>query len=169
MSTDTSPLHPEAQQLIQRHGLMAHPEGGFFVERFRSGQRVQPLDDRRERSALTSILFLLDAGVNQGISRLHRVRSDEAWYHLDGDPVELTLIPPETVTAPPDHIRLGLDTPDAFVPADWWQAARTTGAWSLVACAVGPGFDFEDFGLLCDDPAAADRIRERFPEAAVLI
>ena len=169
MSTDTPALHPDAQELIERHGMTAHPEGGFFVERFRSGHGVRPMDDREERSALTSILFLLDASVLEGISRLHRVRSDEAWYHLDGAPVELTLLPPDTGSHHPDHIHLGQDTPDAFVPAHWWQAARTTGAWSLVACAVGPGFDFKDFDLLRDDPAAARRMQERFPEAAALI
>jgi predicted cupin superfamily sugar epimerase len=34
------------------------------------------------------------------------------------------------------------------VPADWWQAARSLGDWSLVTCSVGPGFDFADFELL---------------------
>lgn len=39
------------------------------------------------------------------------------------------------------------------IPAEWWQAARSRGAWSLVHCAVGPGFDFVDFEILADLPA----------------
>jgi predicted cupin superfamily sugar epimerase len=37
-----------------------------------------------------------------------------------------------------------------MVPAGWWQAARSLGAWSLASCCVGPGFDFADFTLLRD-------------------
>lgn len=33
------------------------------------------------------------------------------------------------------------------VPAGWWQAARSTGAWTLVSCTVSPGFRFEGFEL----------------------
>jgi len=29
-----------------------------------------------------------------------------------------------------------------------WQAARSSGEWSLVGCDVGPGFDFEDFSFV---------------------
>ena len=41
------------------------------------------------------------------------------------------------------------------VPAGWWQAARSLGAWSLVTCCVGPGFDFADFELLRDRAAGS--------------
>ncbi|MBC7736245.1 MAG: cupin domain-containing protein, partial [Candidatus Saccharibacteria bacterium] len=33
------------------------------------------------------------------------------------------------------------------VPQGWWQAARSTGAWTLVSCTVSPGFRFEGFEL----------------------
>jgi len=32
--------------------------------------------------------------------------------------------------------------PQAVVPAGVWQAAQTTGDWTLVGCTVAPGFDF---------------------------
>jgi predicted cupin superfamily sugar epimerase len=38
--------------------------------------------------------------------------------------------------------------PVCVVPAGRWQAARSTGAFTLVSCSVGPGFDFEDFEML---------------------
>jgi hypothetical protein len=33
------------------------------------------------------------------------------------------------------------------VPTGWWQAARSTGDWTLVGCTVSPGFRFEGFEL----------------------
>jgi hypothetical protein len=44
------------------------------------------------------------------------------------------------------------------VPAGGWQAAWPTGAFALVTCAVGPGFEFADFRLLADAPGARARI-----------
>ena len=55
------------------------------------------------------------------------------------------------------------------VPAGCWQAARSTGDYSLVGCTVGPGFEFEDFELLSQRPAEAAAVRERFPELAGFI
>ena len=38
--------------------------------------------------------------------------------------------------------------PQILVPAGAWQwATPADGAWSLVACLVAPGFDYEDFEL----------------------
>ena len=56
--------------------------------------------------------------------------------------------------------------PVAVVAAGQWQAARTTGAYTLVSCAVGPGFDFADFEMLRDRPGDAARLRERQPRFA---
>lgn len=33
------------------------------------------------------------------------------------------------------------------MPAHHWQAAETTGDWTLVGCTVSPGFTFEGFDL----------------------
>ena len=38
--------------------------------------------------------------------------------------------------------------PIGVVHAGEWQAARSLGAWSLMGCDVGPGFDFEDFSFV---------------------
>ena len=50
-----------------------------------------------------------------------------------------------------DHI-LGPDvtgghSPQLIVPAGHWQAARSTGAFTLVSCTVSPGFRFDGFIL----------------------
>jgi uncharacterized protein len=33
------------------------------------------------------------------------------------------------------------------VPAQAWQAAESTGDWTLVGCTVAPGFEFSKFEL----------------------
>jgi predicted cupin superfamily sugar epimerase len=37
--------------------------------------------------------------------------------------------------------------PQLIVPENHWQAARTTGDYTLVSCTVSPGFQFEGFTL----------------------
>jgi uncharacterized protein len=59
--------------------------------------------------------------------------------------------------------------PVRVVAADRWQAARSTGAYTLVGCTVGPGFDFADFRMLADLPTEAELVRRRFPEVALLV
>lgn len=147
--------------------MQAHPEGGFFVETFRSLHTVDPADGRGPRSALTTILFLLDTGHAQGISRLHRVTSDEVWHHVAGEPLELTILPKNLTTS--EQWALDTDHPVRVVPAGWWQAAHTKGPWTLVGCTVGPGFDFADFTLLRDleDPKA--RFLEAHPDLSRLV
>lgn len=46
---------------------------------------------------------------------------------------------------------LGGERVQAVVPAGWWQAARSTGDWTLVSCTVSPGFRFEGFELAPPD------------------
>lgn len=79
-------MTPRARQLIDTLGLLPHPEGGHYAEVHRSAQPVATGDDRGTRDALTAIYFLLPAGA---VSRWHRVRSDEAWVHLEGAPIRL--------------------------------------------------------------------------------
>lgn len=59
--------------------------------------------------------------------------------------------------------------PVRVVPAGAWQAARSTGDYTLVGCSVGPGFDFADPALLADERALADALRRAHPEAARLL
>ena len=52
----------------------------------------------------------------------------------------------------PRAITLGPDlaaghSPQGIVPPHAWQAASTTGDWTLVGCTVAPGFDFATFEL----------------------
>jgi len=157
-----------AEQRIERLGLVPHPEGGFYREFFRSRERVRPADGRGERAALTAIHFLLPEGTH---SRWHEVRSDEQWTFLEGAPLELYLLA-AGVTAV-QRVRLGPfaeeGVPTCVVPAGTWQAARARGAFALVTCTVGPGFDFADFRLLAHDPELARRLVGADPELAELL
>ena len=161
-------MHPRARQLVQELGLQPHPEGGWYREVFRSALTVRPEDGRPPRSGLTVIYFLLEGG---GHSRWHRVASDEAWSWVEGDALELWRADEalggcarERLGAPGEGVEAV-----RVIAAGEWQAARTTGGYTLVTCAVGPGFDFADFQMLSDHPRQADELRRRFPDAAFLI
>ena len=146
---------PEAvAALVRVYGLAPHPEGGFFRRVHRSPMTVATPDG--PRPALTDIYYLLPGGVR---SRLHRVRHDEVWHFYAGAPLELAEIDIDTGTI--DAVLLGGGEPVCFkhcIGGGRWQAARSTGAWSLTGCTVGPGFDFADF-LLVEDADAETRRR----------
>ncbi len=59
--------------------------------------------------------------------------------------------------------------PVQAVPAGVWQAARSTGAYTLVSCSVGPGFEFADFELLANVGAHAEALCRRHPEARAFL
>lgn len=156
-------MHPRAAQLIASLDLVAHPEGGYYGEVYRSAMRVRPLDDDRpERPALTTIYFLLVEG---GVSRWHRVASDEVWHFYEGDPLELWSAP-RGFSAAERHLLGPVDDgvqPVHVVRAHEWQAARSTGAYTLVGCTVGPGFEFADFEMIDPTSAEAEAARRNQP------
>lgn len=157
-----------AAHLIDALALQPHPEGGHFREVFRSTTKVLPTDGRTERSALTIIYFLLATGEH---SRVHRVDSDEIWHFYEGHPLQLVWWTSELQLV--GHANLGPpagdSAPVAVVPAGCWQSAYSTGEYTLVNCSVGPGFDFEDFQLLRDDPASVSAFRQLQPQWAHLL
>jgi predicted cupin superfamily sugar epimerase len=161
-------MSSRAAVLISSLGLAAHPEGGHFREVYRSASRVRPEDERSQRAALTTIYYLLVAGE---VSRWHQVASDEVWHYYEGDALMLFTADAnfEQVTCRVlgrigDHRQ-----PVHVVPAHGWQAAHSTGAYTLVGCTVGPGFDFADFQLLRDRPVETEAMRRRHPDVARFI
>jgi predicted cupin superfamily sugar epimerase len=112
---------------------------------------------------MTAILFLLGQGET---SRWHRVTSDELWHFCEGDPLDLLVVSPQL--GGPDIVRLSGEEGRYFftVPAGHWQAARSTGRYSLVSCVVAPGFDFDDFQLLSEAPALREEFLKHVPGAA---
>lgn len=157
-AADLAHLPARARALVQTLDLQPHPEGGYYREIFRSSGQVLRQPDGQARSALTSIFFLLPRGA---FSRWHRVHAaDEAWHHYEGGPIELRVLLPGASQAeswllgPVDPASPGA-LPVRVVPAGAWQAARPLGDYALAGCSVGPGFDFADFSLAAELPAAA--------------
>ena len=133
------------EALIREWELQPHPEGGWYREVHRSDTTVMR-SDGSERTAITTILYLLHG---DQCSRWHRVRhADEIWTHLQGACLSLWSLR----NGHTDQQVLSLQNPVAVIPANVWQAARAEGPYSLVSCSVGPGFEFDDFGLLRDVP-----------------
>jgi hypothetical protein len=158
-------MNARAAELILALDLSAHPEGGYFREVHRSASSVDPRDGRAERSALTTIYFLLVAGE---VSRWHRVASDEAWHFLEGDPLALHEADPgfdRVATRILGRYGDGAE-PLHVVAAGSWQAARSTGAYTLIGCTVGPGFDYGDFEMLHEVASEAEALREKQPRFA---
>ncbi len=152
----------EVRDIIAAYRLEPHPEGGWFREFHRSPLLVGPLPGYPgPRPAATAIHFLL---TRETFSAFHRLRGEEMWFHLAGAPLSLVLLGPEGER----HVRLAGAAdggPPAFVvPAGALQAARTDGAYTLVACVVTPGFDYADF----DIPSREALLRE-FPGHAALV
>lgn len=152
-------ITPEARALIRKLSLIPHPEGGHYREIHRAAESVRTSKGRR--SALTTIWFLLARGEK---SVFHRVRSDEVWHHHAGAPLRLWRVAADFSAH--EEIDLGpvrgKRRPVAVIAAGEWQAAESAGEFTLVACAVGPGFEFADFALLRDEPKSAARMRAAF-------
>jgi predicted cupin superfamily sugar epimerase len=141
-----------AADWVRDLGLIPHPEGGHYWEVYRSAELVPlvglPSRYPGPRPFVTSIYFLLRSGE---ISAFHRLRSDEIWNFYQGSPLVLTIISPSGEL---DQVRLGPQNEAGEV----WQTVVSAGHWfgaivlepdsfSLVGCAVAPGFDFADFEL----------------------
>lgn len=164
--TTPDPSHPRALELVTALGLKPHPEGGFYREVFRSREVVNPADRRGDRSALTTIYFLL---TESSYSRWHRVRSDEVWHLYEGGPLEVMELDAECRELTTHTLR-AVDAvgsrPVHTVTAGTWQAARSVGPYALMGCTVGPGFDFADFELLADHMGTVALARDCHPAVA---
>jgi predicted cupin superfamily sugar epimerase len=129
-----------AADIIARLELKPHPEGGHFRETFRD-----PRSDADGRSFSTAIFFLLARGER---SHWHRIDAAEIWHFYAGQPLTLQIADDNGQRT----VRLGTElaageVPQAIVPPGVWQAAESTGDWTLVGCTVAPGFDFAKFEL----------------------
>jgi uncharacterized protein len=131
---------PTAADTIARLELQPHPEGGHYRETFRD-QRC----DADGRSFSTAIYFLL---ARDERSHWHRIDAVEIWHYYAGSALTLKIAD----DAGQRSVRLGPDLaageqPQAIVPPHAWQAAESTGDWTLVGCTVAPGFDFAKFEM----------------------
>ena len=161
-------MNPRALSLIEQLDLKAHLEGGYFREIHRSSSLVTANSSGVQRTAITSIYYLL---VDGQVSKFHRVASDEVWHFLEGEPLTLYTLDPD-LTDLKMHL-LGpvseLARPIRTVPAHHWQAAMPMGAFTLAGCTVAPGFEYKDFVLMGRDASAREKVRSRFPQMEPLL
>ena len=148
-----------AQELIDRLGLMPHPERGYYVETYRAALTVDGLPHGAPRAASTAIYFLVTR--TQPATYLHRLRSDELFHLYEGGPLDVLLLGSASGVV----TRLGLDVaagerPQLVIPAGTWFAVELAAGAShcLFGCTVAPGFDFADFEL-----ASGPELALRYP------
>jgi len=127
-----------AEEIIETLRLAPHPEGGHYRQTW--------IAESEGRPSGTCIYFLLKAGES---SHWHRVDATEIWLYHAGAPLILRM---SATDAGPATAHLLTPDPDAgapqlIVPPHHWQAAETTGEFTLVSCTVSPGFQFEGFTL----------------------
>lgn len=139
------------EELINTYNLLQHPEGGYYAETYRGKK------DFGNRANATSIYFLL--GEND-ISHLHSIKSDELWFHHEGDPLKIHMISPEGEYS---FELLGSDLSkgqkhQVMVPANYIfgsEVLKGENGFGFVGCVVSPGFDFEDFKLYSEEEILA--------------
>lgn len=134
----------EMDNIIKTLDLMPHPEGGFYRETYRSEEMTRG----DKRALMTSIYFLL---TSKSVSHFHRIKSDEHWYFHGGNPLVVHVL---DAAGYHQHI-VGNDLEAGYLP--YFMVPKNTifgstvmgdDDYSLVSCAVAPGFDFSDFELL---------------------
>ena len=141
-------LNEEAEYWINKLHLRKHPEGGYFVETYRSERVVNLPDYDGSRHSCTAIYYLLEG---DQFTSFHTIRSDEVWHFYAGSTLSLHIVRSDGSLI---EARLGA----AFDKGETFQRAIKSGSWfaasinnpnsySLVGCTVSPGFDYRDWTL----------------------
>lgn len=139
----------KVKELVEKYQLVAHPEGGYFRETYRSDLTITSpvIDDgkNKQRNTVTQIYFLLGEG---DVSRFHKVAHEEIWHFYEGAPLRLLDLDKDGC----QDIQLGSESGryHHVIKGGNYQAAESTGEYTLVGCTVAPGFDFVDFAFLSD-------------------
>jgi len=103
---------------------------------------LQPLSDEGGlwapvyRDEISNAIYYMM--VAPDFSAWHRIKEAELWIHIAGKPVELFTIEDNKLKTTRLDRDLGHFT--YRVPANTWMAARPSGDWSLVICALTPAF-----------------------------
>ncbi|GAA3962157.1 cupin domain-containing protein [Mucilaginibacter dorajii] len=144
--------------------LQPHPEGGYYKEVFRSAQLVNRQHQPEVvKEARTSIYYLLES---KDFSAFHRLSSDEIWYFHKGDPLVIyainsdgALTTHELSDAPSGSLSIVIE------PGIWFASQpMVKDGFSLVSCAVAPGFDFSEFEM-----GGKETLQSLFPKHADLV
>jgi hypothetical protein len=159
----------KAEAIIKKLNLIAHPEGGYYSETYRSEEFYNPesLPNRYHgsRTFSTLIYFLLR---EDQVSLFHRLVSDEVWHFYFGSPIILHTI---DINGNYNQKIVGTkvlddESPQVIIRRNTWFAAelKEKSQFSLVGCTVAPGFEFRDFEL-----GNRDYLIKNFPQHSELI
>lgn len=156
-----------AEYWIEQLGLIAHPEGGYYKETFRSPQILSEESLGQgyagSRNVCTAIYFLV---TSEKPSHFHRLATDEVWHHYAGNPLELVFIHPngELESKWLGKSEAAHCMPQLLAPAGSWFAGKVVEGFALCGCTMAPGFDFADFEL-----AGRNALTETYPQHADII
>jgi uncharacterized protein len=145
----------DAKYWIEKLGLEAHPEGGYFRQTYKSELRIVPEASGRahaiakggarmgqpgfhgSRSASTAIYFLLEG---ENFSAFHRLRSDEMWHFYLGSPLVVHVLDPAGEYS---SILLGGNPKTGQV----FQAVVRAGCWFAAELGQKPDFSQDPSGV----------------------
>lgn len=162
-------MNKNAAYWIEKLGLSPHPEGGYFIQTYRSDESVRdgqlPRRFEGDRVFCTAIYYLLEG---KQFSAFHRIKSDEIWHFYAGSSLTLYVIDRKGRLS---RRKLG----NAWENGEAFQVVVEAGAWfgasvddpdsyALVRCTVAPGFEYEDFEL-----AERRRLIKEYPQHQQII
>lgn len=140
----------EIAEIVSKFNMQPHPEGGFFVETYRSETELSV-----GNSIATVIYFLLPSGQK---STWHRIKNDEFWFYHSGSPIVVHSIENNSYKAivVGNNMAKG-QIPQYMVPggAIFGASVLEENSYSLVSCVVVPGFKFEEFELFTKEQLLA--------------
>jgi uncharacterized protein len=157
------------EELIAQYKLHSHPEGGYFLEAYRSNELISadtlPVRFKNSRCFSTAIYFLLEG---KQFSAFHRIQSDELWHFYTGAGLHIYVLYQDgrgEILKLGDNLNNGYSF-QQLVPAGCWFASKpvTENGFSFVGCTVAPGFDFADFEL-----AKKSTLMKEYPQHSVWI
>jgi hypothetical protein len=156
-----------AQEWIERLDLQPLDfEGGWFREVFRSAEETAAahLPERYDapRALYTTIYYLLTPDT---FSALHRLRTDEVYTFVAGDPVAMLQLHEDGTGREVRLANTGAPgtEPAVCVPRGVWQGSRLEpgGRYALLTTTMAPGWDPRDFEL-----GGRAALEARFPDHA---
>lgn len=154
---------------ISHLNLQPHPEGGFYSEIYKSKSYIpEKLTEGKfngKRSYMTSIYFLLSY---DNFSAFHRLKQDELWSFHAGSSINVHIID-EDGTYSKNKVGLKLhegETPQFLIKAGQWFSynVEEPNGFTVVGCAVAPGFEFADFEL-----GYRDQLIKKYPHLKDII
>ena len=136
-----------AKNIIDSLSMKIHPEGGYFVETYRSETGYSFENKIKIRAYCSCIYFLLESGQK---SNFHRIKQDELWHFYSGSALEIHKIDAEGKYS---KAIIGNDNEifnfQELISANTWMAATPIddNSFTLIGCTVAPAFEFDDFEL----------------------